>query len=302
MNFKELSYNWMAEKQMSVKPTTMAYYAYLLEHYLVSRLGTKENLTKDDVIDIMNFCAKKKFRKNTTNGIMSVLKMILRYGEKNGLCNSVIFPSGTNCNLKMEVPNILSLKDEKQLITYILKRRNIMDIGILLSITSGLRIGEVCGLQIGDIKAKRLCCHINRTASQSYNNRKHCTEIILGTPKTPNSQRTVPLHASLLALIKDYINNSPDYYVLTQSKTPLNPNHMRAHLKNTLRILNLPQIRFHALRHTFATRCVETGCDIKTLSSILGHSNVQVTLNLYVHPTIEQKRQCLNNMMKTLYS
>lgn len=293
---------WIAEKKMSVKPTTMALYVYLSEHYLIPLMGSKEKITKEDVTGIMDFCVQSKFRKNTISSVMSVLKMILRYGEKKELCDYVAFPEKIICSQKKDVPNVLAKKEEKKLLDYIIKGNNIMDIGILISITSGLRIGEVCGLQIGDINVSRRCCSINRTVSQSYNNKKHCTDIVLSTPKTANSQRVVPIHATLMDMLKTYLQQCPDYYVLTQSSVPLNPNYMRAHLKKTLRRLNLPQIRFHALRHTFATRCVEAGCDVKTLSSILGHSSVQVTLNLYVHPTIEQKRQCLNNMMKTLYS
>ena len=130
---------------------------------------------------------------------------------------------------------------------------------------------------------------------------KRHTELILDTPKTKNSIREIPMSRNLqkmLKPVKKVVNES--FYVLTNEAKPTEPRTYRNYYKKLMKELDIPDLKFHGLRHSFATRCIESNCDYKTVSVILGHSNISTTLNLYVHPNMEQKKKCIDQMFKAL--
>ena len=166
-----------------------------------------------------------------------------------------------------------------------------------------MRIGEICALTWNDIDIQNETIHIHKTLQRIYifENTKKQTKLILDTPKTKNSIRDIPILPELLSLlrsIKKVVNN--EYFILSNDSTPLEPRAYRNYYKNLLNKIGVPFIKFHALRHSFATRCVESKCDYKTISVILGHSSINTTMNLYVHPNLEQKRRCLKQMARML--
>ena len=129
---------------------------------------------------------------------------------------------------------------------------------------------------------------------------KH-SELVINTPKTKNSCREIPMNKELLAMIKPLkkvVND--DFYVLTNDEHPTEPRTYRNYYNGLMAKLNIPKLKYHGLRHSFATRCIEAGCDYKTVSVLLGHSNISTTLNLYVHPNMEQKKRCITKMFKSL--
>ncbi|MDR2206718.1 MAG: tyrosine-type recombinase/integrase [Flavobacteriaceae bacterium] len=93
---------------------------------------------------------------------------------------------------------------------------------------------------------------------------------------------------------------NPNFFILTNDAKPTEPRTYRNYYKKMMQSLNIPELKFHGLRHSFATRCIESNCDYKTVSVILGHSNISTTLNLYVHPNLEQKKKCIDQMAKML--
>ena len=126
------------------------------------------------------------------------------------------------------------------------------------------------------------------------------TAVVMDAPKSRNSIREVPVPKDLLEIIyslKKTVNGQ--CYVLTNSLRPMEPRAYRNYYNSLIKQLGLPQLKFHSLRHTFATRCIECKCDYKTVSILMGHSNISTTLNLYVHPDIEQKRMCVERVYKT---
>ena len=127
------------------------------------------------------------------------------------------------------------------------------------------------------------------------------TEVIIDTPKSKNSIREIPMTKDLLRMVKPLkkvVNGS--FYVLTNSAVPTEPRTYRNYYKRLMKQLDIPALKFHGLRHSFATRCIESNCDYKTVSVLLGHSNISTTLNLYVHPNMEQKKRCVEQMFKAL--
>ena len=145
--------------------------------------------------------------------------------------------------------------------------------------------------------------HIRKTIQRIYireNGIRH-TELMIDTPKTATSIRDIPMTKDLLSVLKPLrkvVNDS--FFVLTNDSMPTEPRTYRNYYKKLLVKLDIPPIKFHGLRHSFATRCIESHCDYKTVSVILGHSNISTTLNLYVHPNYEQKKKCIDKMLKSL--
>ena len=123
----------------------------------------------------------------------------------------------------------------------------------------------------------------------------------LNTPKTANSCREIPLSREALSLIKPLLKVvNPAFYVVTNDAKPTEPRTYRSFYKRFMASLNMPDLKFHGLRHSFATRCIESGCDYKTVSVLLGHANISTTLDLYVHPNMEQKKRCIERMVKSV--
>ena len=180
-----------------------------------------------------------------------------------------------------------------------LSQKTVRDILVVLKMI--LRFGEVCALQWDDIDVASGVIHVGKTIQRIYlvDGQEKYTELIIDKPKTKNSIRDIPMTRDLLSLIrplKKIVRG--DYYVLTNSAAPTEPRTYRTYFNKLQKELGLPKMRFHGLRHSFATRCIESKCDYKTVSVLLGHSNISTTLNLYVHPNMEQKKKCIDAMGK----
>ena len=198
---------------------------------------------------------------------------------------------------------VFSIGQQKKILNYIKAHFNFKNLGILICFNTGMRIGEICALTWNDIDIQNETIHIHKTLQRIYifEKTKKQTKLILDTPKTKNSIRDIPILPELLSLlrsIKKVVNN--EYFILSNDSTPLEPRAYRNYYKDLLNKIGVPFIKFHALRHSFATRCVESKCDYKTISVILGHSSINTTMNLYVHPNLEQKRRCLKQMARML--
>lgn len=174
---------------------------------------------------------------------------------------------------------------------------NRKNVGIILTLHSGLRIGELCALRWQDIDMELSLIHVRHNLQRvgSYGSR---STVVLQQPKTDTSMRTIPLSVETKIFLGLIISdNSPNNFLLSGTPKPIEGRVMRDYFKRLLRRAGLPQdIRFHSLRHSFATRCVEAECDIKTLSVMLGHSQASITMDIYVHPTIEAQRKMLSKV------
>lgn len=165
-------------------------------------------------------------------------------------------------------------------------------LGILLSMFLGLRIGEVCGLRWGDIDFESQTVKIARTVERIADTSptaQHRTKVIISEPKTEKSIRTIPLPVFLTEYIQKQ-RKANSVYLLSENHHFIEPHCFYLRYKKFLRRNHIPDYTFHALRHTFATRCVEAGFDIKSLAEILGHASVTTTMMFYVHPSMETKR------------
>lgn len=301
--FVELVGQWKADKRQYVKKSTYAAYVLLIENHLVPAFGELYSVTEDHVQQFVFSKLESGLSQKSVKDILIVLKMILRYGARYGLMDyapiEIKFPTERE---KQEI-EVLSKVNQKKIMEYIKENFTFLNLGIFICLSAGLRIGEICALTWNDIDTDSGVICITKTIQRIYvvdKGTKH-TEIIIDTPKSKNSIREIPMTRDLLRMLKPLKKVvNPSYYVLTNSKSPTEPRTYRSYYKKLMSRLGIPMIKFHGLRHSFATRCIESNCDYKTVSVLLGHSNISTTLNLYVHPNMEQKKRCVEQMIKAL--
>ena len=239
----------------------------------------------------------------TVKDILIVLKMVMKFGVKNEWMNycewDIKYPtSETNKNLE-----VLTIAHHKKILDFIKENFTFRNLGIYISLTTGLRIGEICGLKWSDIDVCNETITVRRTIERIYIIEGDCkhTKLVINTPKTKNSCREIPMNKELLAMVKPLkkvVNN--EFYVVTNEEKPTEPRTYRNYYYRLMKRLEIPRLKYHGLRHSFATRCIESNCDYKTVSVLLGHANITTTLNLYVHPNMEQKKRCITKMLKSL--
>lgn len=227
----------------------------------------------------------------TQNDIICVVKIIFDHVTQNG---GKINLSMKGCNVRQEYKDmrVLSADEQKAFTDILLKDTDQCKMGIYLSLCTGIRIGELCALKREDICTDTKVLRISKTLQRvQVEGKKSKTEVIITEPKSKHSVREIPLHEFLADLCKKiYGGLQPADYLLTGRSTYMEPRALQYHFKKYINECGLADVNFHALRHTFATRCVENGFEIKTLSEILGHVNVNITLNRYVHSSMELKR------------
>lgn len=303
-NFYEVANLWKEDKRQYIKKSSYSVYLLLLENHLLPYFGKKTEIIEKDVQQFVLLKINDGLSQKSIKDMIIVLKMIVKFGVKHKLLEfsefEIKFP---NDNDKIDL-EVLTKQDHKKILEYLEKHFTFKNLGIYICLTTGMRIGEVCGLRWSDIDCDKGIIQVRRTVQRIYvitENERH-TEILIDTPKTKNSIRDIPMTRELLRIMKPMrkvVNEK--FYVITNEDKPTEPRTYRNYYKRLMRRLQIKDLKFHGLRHSFATRCIESKCDYKTVSVILGHSNISTTLNLYVHPNLEQKRRCVNQMLRSLH-
>lgn len=299
----EIALAWKEDKQRYVKQSTYAAYALVLENHILPAFGDCEALSEKLVQEFVLQKLNGGLSIKTVKDMLIVLRMVMKFGVKNGWMNycewDVKYPT-TVINKEMEV---LTVTHHKKILEFIKQNFTFRNLGIYISLTTGLRIGEVCGLKWSDINTDSGIITVNRTIERIYiveGERRH-TELVINSPKTKNSCREIPMNKELLAMVKPLKKVvNVNFYVLTNEEKPTEPRTYRNYYHRLMKHLDIPRLKYHGLRHSFATRCIESNCDYKTVSVLLGHANITTTLNLYVHPNMEQKKRCITQMLKYL--
>ena len=301
--FSKIVALWKEDKKQYVKRSTFAAYTLLIENHILPSFGEMALVEEQDVQTFVFRKLNEGLSHKTIKDILIVLKMILRFGVKNQMTEyrqiDIKFPTERD---KHSI-DILSRSHQKQIMEYIRLHFTFKNLGIYICLSAGMRIGEICALTWDDLDVENGIIHVRKTIQRIYVIEEHrkYTEVILDTPKTKNSIREIPMTKNLLKMIrpiKKIVNGN--FYVLTNEPKPTEPRTYRNYYKQFMQSLGLPLMKFHGLRHSFATRCIESKCDYKTVSVLLGHSNISTTLNLYVHPTLEQKKRCMEQMSRLL--
>ena len=275
--FSKIIALWKEDKKQYVKRSTFAAYTLLIENHILPSFGEMALVEEQDVQTFVFRKLNEGLSHKTIKDILIVLKMILRFGVKNQMTEyrqiDIKFPTERD---KHSI-DILSRSHQKQIMEYIRLHFTFKNLGIYICLSAGMRIGEICALTWDDLDVENGIIHVRKTIQRIYVIEEHrkYTEVILDTPKTKNSIREIPMTKNLLKMIrpiKKIVNGN--FYVLTNEPKPTEPRTYRNYYKQFMQSLGLPLMKFHGLRHSFATRCIESKCDYKTVSVLLGHSNI----------------------------
>lgn len=291
---------WLRMRKPKVKESTYIKYDTALRKHIKPKLGgcfpmgmttglidefTEELLFEDELAP------------KTVHDVLVVLHGILKY--------TATFFAGGFPAIEINYPKpgkkemrVLSREEQTRFVSYLLDDMDTCKFGVLLTLFTGVRIGELCALQWGSISMKEKTIRIDATLHRlrdTDGTGSTRTRIVIGTPKSDTSIRTIPMTDYAAALCRKMNPESPAAYVLTGTEAYMEPRTLQYKLEKYTRDCGLEGVHCHTLRHTFATRAVEVGFEIKSLSEILGHASTTITLDRYVHSSLELKR---DNMSK----
>ena len=303
-NFENIARQWLEELKPIRKKSTIVKYMSQLKNYIIPAFGNfnLNDIGNEDIISFVNKLLTEgrngqKLSPKTVSDIFSRMKSIRRFAMLRGYEVNYV-PNAVEIPLKQGQIRVLTSTEENKLLRYLKKHFDLTALGMLLSLFTGLRIGELCALKWSDFSFSDKEFQVKRTMQRLHNLNEDTakkTFIEIGEPKSPSSLRKIPIPAELMKYLKSaYVEDS---YGLSGSKSKfVEPRTMENRFKSVLRKCGVQRINFHVLRHSFATKCVELGFDIKSLSEILGHANVNITLNRYVHPSMKLKHSNMNKL------
>ena len=291
-----LAQDWLAQKKPLVKPATYAIYHSHISTHILPAFAAPAQLTEANVQVFVLSLIDQGMAIKSVKDILVVLKMLGRHAAKQGLIASPAWEIKFPAWQRADAPQLLPSRAQKVLVQHCREHFSFQNLGILLGLFTGLRIGELCALRWRDFNRAEGTLSVRCTVGRDYDGRP-----MVSTPKTPSSIRTVPLPAGLKTFLSPFARAmDADTFIVSGTITPAAPRNLRTHFRKLCQALGIADVRFHALRHSFATRCIAAGCDVKTISSLLGHSSVSTTLELYVHPTLEQKRRAIEKSGKLI--
>jgi len=304
----EVTKRWLLVTSLKVKPSTLARYGAVAKKHILPALG-KTDVGKLGTLEI-NIFTKDKLQCGCTDGndglapktvrdILSVLKGIIDFAVSERLVENpvtITYPKQQRKSMR-----VLSHAEQSALKKTLLGEMTIYRVGILLCLYTGLRIGEVCGLRWEDFSPNLDRVSVRRTLQRiNDDGGANKTKIILDSPKSPASIRDIPIPKSIMSILRGFRRDGGDYFLSTPEHPLTEPRTMQNHFKQMIKVAGIASANFHCLRHTFSTLCIEADVDVKSLSEMLGHENVNTTLNRYVHSTFEQKREGISKLERYL--
>lgn len=308
-SFQEVSHNWLLTLRPRVKESSYVKYFNIVYIYLNPAFENKmmEEISRADVFQFCSYLSdsagarSKSLAPKTINDILSVLQNIFKYAaEEKGL------PVANISGISVKVPyvpiQVLTISAQKKLEDYLQHNQTPCNIGILLCLYTGLRIGEICALTWEDISTAAPILYVHKTMQriQQVDGEHPKTKVVVSSPKNNYSIRKIPLPPVIYQLLQENKKDKDAYLLTGQKDRYMEPRSLENQFHKALTSAGIARMNYHVLRHTFATRCVELEFDIKSLSEILGHSTINMTLNKYVHPSMELKQKNMN-MLSELF-
>ena len=299
ITFENIAYEWLEERKKTVKKSTYSNYKYMVDRYITTKLG-KLRLRKLERYDFNEFVKElnEDYSTKTVRDIIVILKSILTYGEEEHNLRlkgkKIISPKPDS-----EPIIIFSKREIKRLEKCCLKENTLKSLGIIICLNTGLRIGEICALRWKNIDLEKREIRVKQTLQRIYDDKTEKTTIQIDTPKSKKSVRNIPISNKvyeILVLLKKK-HNDEDFFLSGDSEKFIEPRHYQNTFKEILKKSKIKtSYKFHQLRHTCATNCIEVGMDVKSLSEILGHANIQITLDKYVHSSYKTKKKYLEKL------
>lgn len=291
--FSQAAGEWLVDIAGKRKYSTYVKYKTIYKTHLAGIIGScrlSDAATPEIQTKIFDHLSGAAISESTQKSICCIVNQILLFADKKYSINAFRLEK-PGIKYKPKPVEALSRAEQARLLSGIYGEMDSFKIALLLCLHTGLRLGELCALKWTDLDLKNLFMTVNSTV-QRIAVQDHVTKTILleAAPKSESSRRTIPLTGEIAELLTRLKDSQP--YVFGGNK-PLDPRTMQYRYKKLLKEADVDDRNFHILRHTFATNCIENGMDVKALSEILGHSDVRITLNRYVHPTMESKRKQL---------
>ena len=298
---------WLSESKAYLKASTIAKYSDYLRCYIYPLFGQKDMsaITNEDM---SGFCRhllleggvnEQGLAPKTVTEIFRVMKQLRKYALLHN-CQVGFSPDCVSVKQKHAKLRVFSMQERDCLRKYLKQQQDPVCLGILLCLSTGLRLGELCALNWDDISLSEKMLHVGKTLQRipcPQEEKGRRTKIVVTSPKSECSSRTIPLPEELCFLLVR--ERKPGTYLLTGEEDRfMEPRTMQNRFKAVLKACGIDRANFHALRHTFATAWVEAGLDVKCLSTLLGHSNIHITLNRYVHPSMELKRKNMEKIAR----
>lgn len=307
--FEVSLYNWLSDISPKVKPKTYQQYLFCTQKYIIPYIGSYKakdinaylinellaNLSKSGKTASVGGLSESTLN-STRYIILATLQHLIEQRKINDFNGKISF-----CRTyKKREAEIFTAQEFSRLEDILYINIDTWKFGIILCMYTGLRIGELCALQWKDVNISdryiSVSKNVQRITNQNIDNTNK-TSLQICTPKTEYSTRTIPLAYNLCALLEKYIAHvDKEHYIITNSSKIPDPRTVENRYKKYLLYANIPQKNFHVLRHTFASRCIEAGMDVKSLSIILGHSNISITMNRYVHPSESYKLEQIDKV------
>lgn len=302
-SFGEISCKWLWLLKPQLKQASTVKYINVLNSYLLPTFQDRkiDEISRCDVTvfvsELMLSGGKKStgLSPRTVSSILSVLNSVFDYASREGDIR-VSDIKGIPIKQPQKQIRILSRNEQEKLSRYLCANLTPCHLGILVCLYTGLRIGEICALQWQDISFDDHYLYVHKAMQriQRLDTDDKRTEIIIAKPKSDCSIRHIPLPDNLFKVLMSLRKEDAAFLLTGSIKRYIEPRTMQNHFRSVLNECDIPDANFHTLRHTFATRCVELGFDVKSLSEILGHANVNITMNRYVHPSMELKQRNMN--------
>lgn len=292
---------WLILKRSRVKESTYVKYEATLEKHIKPAFERYE----PEMISEMNveqFAYELLHLKNlsakTVKDILSVLHAVLDYARRQDSQLASIVISYPKESYKER--RVLSCEEQECFVKYLNTEMDPCKFGVFLALMTGLRLGEICALRWSDISLAEGTLYVRHTMQRLRDTdtmRTKKTKVVISLPKSEQSMRVIPLNAGILELCRKWKPKEEEAFVLTGRKDVyLEPRVVQYRMKHYTEMCGLEGVHFHTLRHSFATRCVEAGFEIKSLSEILGHSSTNITLGCYVHSSLELKRKNMEKL------
>lgn len=301
--YKQVLEEWLINKQKTTKTTTFYKYQSVIEVNIAPILGdiVFKKIKNEDII---NFFENERII-SLSNSTKKLLLIIINSSIKFGV-NKKYRKSFPILKIKIKQPKArvvyFTKKEQNMLEKYINDNLNLRNLAILMDLYTGLRIGELCALQQEDIDFINNTISITKTVQRIKNNdinSNNKTKLIIDNPKTEHSVRTIPIPKFLITILKQH-RSDEDIYIFTKTNKSKDPRALEKYFKELLSKCGIRNLVFHSLRHTYATRSREAGIDIKILSELLGHSTYKITLDIYVHTSLDFKKDSVNSLVKYL--
>ncbi len=297
-NGSYLFVHWL-EKDVKnrVKVSTYESYSNCIYHYVIPFFDNKKNVClseKTITLFVESISKQNNLSKSYKRKLISIFKTAIKDISKKHIVNASLIDAINLPKIENKEIQIFSMKEQRMIENVLFQQGDLRSMGILVAFYTGVRLGELCALKWGDIDLETGIISISKTISRVRNNTAGAckTILVVGTTKSQKSVRKIPLPAFFQTLYKELRTSEFDknFYIFSGTKKPVDPRTYQKYFKTILYKLGIRDTKFHAIRHTFATRALELGVDIKTLSEILGHSNVSITLNIYAHSMMEHKK------------